>query len=332
MVHAFLTSCRFSIVFLLAFGVVCVCGQIAAVEEDLTPLERYDDGGDSIRANMEQSLKELTGLDRRRSELVKMVMAWRTEDGKPLLSDLKRRQDRALTNGAPNKAEPSDRGDVGHVVAKTIYEGMISNVLRDDDAPNFVEIVERKRGNPFDFAVLFKILADSQGLKTKVLEMINGPTDDVANTYPNVCCMVFLKDGKVVLVDFLNRSVSLPFVLSECYEEKEGFWRSSTRQKNNRGTLIFWDDRYIRAYVRLEDEVWRLSSSGEDRYAPKEVDEFIESCPKTILGYLTKASLFYYAHEWDKAVGSLGDLIRFCPDCAIANLRRAEIYSHRGDY
>jgi hypothetical protein len=54
----------------------------------------------------------------------------------------------------------------------------------------------------------------------------------------------------------------------------------------------------------------------------KELNEFIESCPNSTLGYFTKAAIGFLAKEPERALEILDEVLRIYPDCDLVFFKR----------
>ncbi|MBN2581058.1 MAG: tetratricopeptide repeat protein [Pirellulales bacterium] len=267
-----------------------------------------------------QYVKELDYSDQTAKDVAQMVVQWHDwHTDHPLILKSIRQLGRAKRDFAEHKIGKAEMAETERKIVDDLCESTQFLFFYNIGHASLTDVVRDQLANCFGYSQLFYVLGRSLGLSVQVIWV--GETY-IGSALPNqrhTAGLVALADGKVMMVDLANRSVSDPFFLKKQYRPIGDFWEIRD-PKNLLGLHPFiqvLDKNGILACM-LYNKATRTIAAGKLDHVIEDYTQAIELHPKFAEAYCNRGLAYQKSGEKDKALADFRKAIELNPKFSAA--------------
>jgi tetratricopeptide (TPR) repeat protein len=278
----------------------------------------------AISKDMQQIVKGLGYSGDVDIDLVQIASSWKYPAWKRTLRQARQDFQQKKTSAEDlARAEEKALKDLCEAIRKKF-----SPAAADSEYYYLPKIVNDGKAQCLGYSQLLYVLGNSLGLTVKVVDVLEQAGGPLPAGEEHSACLVELTDGKTIMVDLTQESVSKPFVFRDQYGAVGNYWE--LKQKDN----PFKIQRRIQILDRngiLADIYNSLGNSyaksGKETEAISFFTKAVEVYPKLAKAYSSRGVELFNKNQRTKAVSDLDKAVELDPKSAEAYCNRGSLYA-----
>ena len=195
----------------------------------------------TLSETIKQSVKNLTYTNKVVEDFNDMVLGWRNKQGHSVLAVWRMQLSESRNEYAQGKIDTSILARNEIIKAQQLNQKIRYEIEYEEKISDLDEVILHKQANCLGFTQTFYILANSIGLKTNAINILETAARDSTSEEDkdkgHIADLVYLSDDKVIMVDLAQRPypmASRPFQLSQEFTQ-DGRNYSIRRRRNSLG-------------------------------------------------------------------------------------------------
>jgi tetratricopeptide (TPR) repeat protein len=327
----------------LFFGTSILCEKVYAgtVEQNTIPASPEASEENILCEEIQQLVMDLEYSETVAGDFANMVMGWKNKQDEPHLIIWKRQLLESRDEYSQEKIDIDILARNEIIKAQELSQKILYTIEYEKEISDLDEVILNEKANCLGFTQTFYILANSIGLKTKAIDVLETAAyelkSDEEKNKGHIACLVYLVDDKNIMVDLAQDPVpmvSKPFDLQKEYKQNGLYWE----RKNNNYYYL-----YTHKKIRIIDSNGIVSIVYFNRCAKdfesNKIDKVISNLSRAIelnskfdLAYLYRGITYRKTGEYFKAINDFAKYIEFNSQDAGAYNIRGLTYSDLGKY
>ena len=319
----------------LLFGMSIVCEKTCADtdEQITTPESSKASEADTLSEKIQHLVMDLEYSETVAQDFTNMVMGWKNKQSEPHLAVWKRHLSEARNEYEQKKFDVDILARNEIIKAQELSQKILYTIEYEKSISDLDEVILNEKANCLGFTQTFYILANSIGLKTKAIDVLETAAhrlkSDEEKNKRHIACLVYLADDRNIMVDLAQNPVpmvSKPFELQNEFRKNGLYWE----RKNNNYYYL-----YTHKKIRITDKDGIVSivyfNRSAKNFESNRIDKALSNLSRAIelnskfdLAYNNRANAYTHLEQYDQAISDYNEAIELNPDYALS-------YSNRGD-
>ena len=289
-----------------------------------------------ISERMKQLVRDLEYPDKVAEDFNRMTMAWRDEQGRPVLIRWKGKLSNAHQNYQQGKISRRKVAKIEESILRELCETTEKQFSNKNLVFELTDVIQNRQTNCLGYSQLMYIIGNAIGLSVRpidVLDPVKSVEGDAKKAH--IACIMDLSDGRSVMTDIslLYETPSRAFKLEDHFVKVGNYWK----------LRYYFNRLLIHKKIRLLDGKGLLagiySSRGYVHHSKGEYDQgildytkAIEIDPTFAKACINRGNIYADKGEYDRAILDYTKAIEIDPNYAKAYTNRGIAFNAKGEH